>query len=240
MPRGYPDYQNPVNQVAGRLVDFSSIVTAQLGLSTLDGLGRLVWWDTFHNTLSAWHASYAGSGHTPAIDTSLAEIPPSCVKFDVTNPIDICTSFINKQLLFTHPSTFGVDFSLLYNGGNSHIDVRMGRYYQGVNLGSGVRYKPLTGEVQVYNGSAYATVITLPKSSPTLLWLPLKLVADFDNQRLLRLCYLMDSISLVDIPLVPFATTECDQIVIDITAYGDGVGSLSQYVGHVYLTTDEP
>lgn len=54
MPRGYADYQNPVNQVAGRLVDFSGIQSAILGLAMLDGLGRLVWFDLFRNGLSAW------------------------------------------------------------------------------------------------------------------------------------------------------------------------------------------
>jgi hypothetical protein len=167
-------------------------------------------------------------------------VPPSCAELKVATGIDICTSYIQKELLFTHPATFGLDFSVLYNTADARIVASVARYYQGVNTGISVEYHAKNGTIRVIGEDGYHDIMTLPTSTPKLMWIPIKLVADFDNKTGLRLAVLMDSYSLVDILLFSTPTTQADAVAISIIAYGLSAASANQYIGHVLLTADEP
>jgi len=54
MARGFPDYANPLYDIASLAFDLSSLETAQIGVSRLDGLGRLVWFDNFRGGIGGW------------------------------------------------------------------------------------------------------------------------------------------------------------------------------------------
>ena len=79
MPRGGPDYGNPVNQQAVKTVDPGEITRARLNTDTLDGKGRMFWFDDFHSNLSAWNIGQGGAAKYPIIDVGLgtSEVPPS-------------------------------------------------------------------------------------------------------------------------------------------------------------------
>ena len=240
MPRGYPDYQNPVNQVAGRLVDFAGIQSSILGLATLDGLGRLVWHDQFHEGLSAWYISQAGTGLLPVIDDSISEVPPSCCKLDVSNASGLCSSTIARSILFADPSTVGVEFSVLYNQGVSSVTLSIARTRGALIESLALAYIPDTGVIRVSGAGVSKTFKTLPATIDARLWIPLKLVVDFEKITGRRLVILMDTFPLDDIPLTSAVAADAERVTVRIRAIATGAGSLAQYIGHVYFTGDEP
>jgi hypothetical protein len=240
MPRGYPDYQNPVNQVAGRLVDFAGIQTAILGLAPLDGLGRLVWHDRFQEGLSAWYAYQEGTGVAPAIAAGISEIPPSSCKLDVSAGGGLCNSIIIRSILFSDPVTFGVEFSVLYNQGPSLVTMSITRVKGGIGEGLAVSYVCNTGVIRVEGLGAPVTYKTLLPTIDARLWIPIKLVVNFDEAVGRRLVILMDTFPLDTIKLSSVADATAERITFKIKATATGLGSLAQYIGHVYLTADEP
>jgi hypothetical protein len=240
MARGYPDYQNPVNQVAGRLVDFSGIQTAILGLATLDGLGRLVWFDRFHDGLSAWELAIKGVGVAPVITSSLSEIPPSCVKLGISAGGVGTASQILRSIQLTTPKTFGLEFSVLYNQGNARVIATVMMIIGGVYWSLNVMYEPMNGTIGILGGVPSLTYVTLAPGTLARLWIPIKLVLDLENGVGRRLVVGMDSFSLANIGIGSGAHPEVDQIYIGIEADSLGAGVLDQYIGHVYLTGDEP
>jgi len=240
MPRGYPDYQNPVNQVAGRLVDFSGIQTAQLGLSTLDGLGRLVWVDQFHEGLSAWELDQKVAGLDPEIVCTISENPPSCCKLGLAGAAAGSASALYRSFQFTDPKTAGLDFSILANAGNNAVAVDLALIKDGRYHAMEVQYTPIDGTITVAGAAAGPLILTMIPTLKTHLWISIKLVVDFENSRGLRVLLLGQSFSLVDYVVSDDALAEPDQVYIALSAQSNGAGSLNQYIGHVYLTADEP
>ena len=240
MPRGYNDYQNPVNQVAGRLVDFAGIQTAQLGVCQLDGLGRLVWLDKFGEGLGGWQLYTLGAGIIPAVTSATAEIPPSCLILGVAGGIAGDISGLQRSFLFTQPWACGVDFAVLYNQGNNRLDMNLYSVRSLVLSWIRVRYIPNLGTISIMVAGGTTVYLTLTAAASDRLWIPIKLVADFEAGTGKRLVVGTQSISLVDIPITGGPTLEPDQLYMTINAEALGAGSLNQYVGHVYLTVDEP
>jgi hypothetical protein len=240
MARGYPDYQNPVNQVAGRLVDFAGIQTAQLGLSTLDGLGRLVWVDRFGEGLSAWETYTLGAGLVPVIDDAISEIPPSSGRLRIAGLALGATSGIRRSFQFTDPNKVGVEFSVLFNAGNCVVDLNITRVLDAVNSYLIVRYSPLARTVQIIRGLDTWILVTYAAFTMARMWIPIKLVLDFENGVGRKLVIGCETFGLGAITLGGGAWADTDQLYIDISAVSYGVLATDQYIGHVYLTADEP
>lgn len=240
MPRGYADYQNPVNQVAGRLVDFSGIQAAQLGLATLDGLGRLVWYDRFHEGISAWSLSHVGAAANPAIDTAISEIPPSSCKLGLTGAGFGEASLMTRALMFTTPHTFGIDFSILYNSSQTVVITTILAVISDKSYQALLVFDADTGKITLSTGHGAILYDTIPTTTVTHMWIPFKLVLDFENSRGLRLLIGMDNYSLVTQAMDPSPLVDADHVLISIEAASKAAGAVDQYIGHVYLTTDEP
>lgn len=240
MPRGYPDYQNPVNQVAGRLVDFSGIQSAILGLATLDGLGRLLWFDTFRGGLGAWELVSGGPGADPSISDQHAEIPPTCLKLDLGAGGAGSSSQISRTFIYTRPSIFGVELGLLLQHKHDMLTVTVTSFFGGVILEAVLEYDQWSGVVTLNLGFGALPILTVSNPDLSVTWLPLKLVLDFQNGVGRRLVVGSTVLSLADKTFNPGAGTGSDLVFMAIAGRGLATPSASQYVGHVYLTTDEP
>jgi hypothetical protein len=240
MARGYPDYQNPVNQVAGRLVDFSSIVTAQLGLASLDGLGRLFWWDTFAKTLSAWDLLPAEGDLTPVIDTDLSEIPPSCVKYPLEGGEAEGYSSIRRSFLLSNPNSVGVDCSFYGDGGTVYqylqLSIYLNNYAHVVTLG----YDQETGEVTLSTVDGDTLIYTFPSAPVGAVWIPFKLVVDCTQFLVTRALVGIHNFAPEDYTIPPLGTVSSDYIMITLGCIISGETPYDNYLGHVYVTTDEP
>jgi len=240
MARGYPDYQNPVNQVAGRLVDFSGIQTAILGLATLDGLGRLVWFDKFHDGVSAWELLTQGGTIIPVINSAISEIPPSCLKFPVAGKPGGEGCSIMRGFQFTDPKTVGCETAFLFNRTDVLLLLIIYCIAHGTIRSMSVRYYALTGEIQLGHAGGWTTIVTLADSTFARLWIPIKLVVDFENGVGRRLLVGIDSFSIASYSTPSAASVDTDQIYIKVQDLNMGPGVIDQYLGHVYLTMDEP
>jgi hypothetical protein len=240
MARGYPDYQNPVNQVAGRLVDFSGIQSAILGLATLDGMGRLAWFDRFQDGVSAWETLSTLGASLPVISSEIAEIPPTCLRLRTDGAVINSESFVRRSCMFVSPSTVGLELSVLYNQGNDLILVYIFTVLSGNQANMGVLYRPSTGLIQLLHAGGATTFATLPAGVMARLWIPIKLVVDNVGGVGRRLTIGTQVWDLDGYVQNSGAMAECDQIYITISSVSQGAGSLDQYIGHVYLTLDEP
>jgi hypothetical protein len=240
MPRGYPDYQNPVNQVAGRRVDFSGIQTAQLGLATLDGLGRLVWYDLFHDGLGGWYTLAWGATCVPRISNAICEIPPSCMCIPIGGLGFFDTGGILRSFMFTNPKTIGCEMSFLFH--SSDVYLRLGVYlnYGGIQQSLELSYWGSTGWIRLLHAGGFTTIYSLGTTAISRLWVPMKIVIDFEKGTGRRAVIGCESISLVQYNTITAPTLDTDQIYIQIFADRPLAGSLDQYIGHFYLTMDEP
>lgn len=240
MPRGYPDYQNPVNQVAGRLVDFAGIQSAILRLSTLDGLGRLVWAETFNEGSKAWAMSHTVSAEDPTITDTFAEVPPCCLRMNTVGAIVGRYSMAARSLMYTVPQSFGLEWSTLYNQGDNTMNVAASAVLAGIAYQTTVTYAPASGQIGIIVADGTHILDTIPPSSAIPLWIPFKVVLNFATPALMRLLVGIRVFSLVDYAYITGPSADADHIEIIFTSLSSGAGSLDQYIGHVYLTADEP
>ena len=240
MARGYPDYQNPVNQIAGRLVDFSGIQTAILGLATLDGLGRLVWFDRFHEGVSAWELANAGAASLPDIYAAVSEIPPSCLRLRNAGAGAGDYSLIRRSFQFVNPLIWGLEWSVLRNSGNNWVAVQVTTVQSGFLRYMSVWYYPAARLIQLSHAGGQTTFVTLSATTMAGFWIPFKLVLDNVNGIGQRLVVGNQVFSITDYHQLTVATAVSDQLYVLLISRSQGAGSLDQYIGHVYLTLDEP
>lgn len=86
-PMGFPDHGVPITQVAQITTDPGEIYTRLLGFAPTDGLGRVLFLDTFINGLAAWRIGNSGAGVLPAlvgqeVGFANAFVAPLGVEFD--------------------------------------------------------------------------------------------------------------------------------------------------------------
>jgi hypothetical protein len=240
MARGYPDYQNPVNQVAGRLVDFSSIVTAQLGLASIDARGRLFWWDTFHEGLGAWVPTVGAGWFAPYITNAHAMVQPSCCCLPGDVGVGVGSSQIFRALQVASPNTTGVEFSFLAKQSPSAIAVQMAMVRSLVAYYMTFTYLQNTGDVWLSAFGGPYLIATLPVNVGNPQWTIAKLVINWPDMVGHHLL-----IGLDDYPLSAYvpdsvAVTNADCVYLIITGSTLNNLGLAQYLGHVYFTMDEP
>jgi hypothetical protein len=240
MARGYPDYQNPVNKVAGRLVDFSAIVVSQLGMSPLDGLGRLVWFDKFHGSLSAWYIVLPDADDSAVICTDVSEVPPCCLRLTPSVTVVGGGPSVYHTQGFTIPSPSGLEVSMRVNAGHVRLYMEMALYYSGTVYYMQVYYLPVLRQFVLVSASPDTVLYTLPVAYSPGTWLTVKLVVDWINK--VGMHVLIGDLSFDISAYAPrtAATAFVDSLEINLGARGLSAAALPQYLGHVYLTMDEP
>jgi hypothetical protein len=240
MARGYPDYQNPVNKVAGRLVDFSAIVVSQLGVSPLDGLGRLAWFDKFHDNLSAWWIILTHPDTFAVISTDVSEVPPSCAKLTPGLSGGGCGASLFHTSTYTEPSPTGLEVSMRVNVGDAYITMGYDLFYNGTHYSMYVQYYALARQIILQSAIPDFVIYTLPVSYRTGTWLTIKLVVDWIGQKGVRLLIgdLFFDLSAYAVRAAP--SVFLDSLSIYVGAHGLSAAAIPQYLGHVYFTMDEP
>lgn len=240
MPRGYPDYQNPVNQVAGRLVDFSSIVAAQLGIASLDGLGRMVWYDTFHNGMGAWEVSHGGSGVDATIDTSIAEIAPSSLVLTPGGVPAGSFSEAHRAVNYAVHDSIGVEYSMRYSSSEDELLFNLLAFLSDKSLGVGIYFYCKTGQIIYSYGLGTKTLVTLPRPYLGYPWIQVKIVLDFKKGVAERMIIGNTNYDVSDLVIGSSPSAYMETVNLQFVALSLSATSEPQHVGHVYFTTDEP
>lgn len=145
-----------------------------------------------------------------------------------------------RSYQFLTPSKVGLEFSVLCNTGNNMVVAQVTTIQAGVFHNLEVYYMPALGTIILNYSGGTKTFVTLSASVMARLWIPIKLVVDNVTGYGHRLTIGTQVFSIVDYKQFTGAWAECDQIYIFIVSSPQGAGSLDQYIGHVYLTLDEP
>ena len=80
MPRGLPDYYNPNTVLAAKMIDMGQVLTGIIGINTVDGRGRITWYDNFREGTGAWIDSSAGDATPVIASIAHSEIPPCAMR----------------------------------------------------------------------------------------------------------------------------------------------------------------
>ncbi len=84
MPQGQPDYGFQPSATIQTATDVNSLIAASLGISSMDGRGRIQYIDTFKEGLRGWRLANVGAGALPVLDYSLQQLftPPFSALLD--------------------------------------------------------------------------------------------------------------------------------------------------------------
>ncbi len=240
MPRGAPDYNNQNYSVARADVDFSSLLLALKGANSIDGLGRIMFFETFDRGLGAWDKFVSGTGTAPKLSVSNVEIAPVSVVLEASNGAAVGVSGIRRGFNTTQAGRYGVQTSFYNTGGDFYIEIVLigrsdTRYYEAT-----LRISMLNSTVEIRTPSGYVQVVELPTDLGLLMYAQVKLVADFETGKYARLIIGQDIIPLTQDIYTPSASVGENSVIVQIDANDNNHSGDQLYIGHVILTADEP
>jgi len=241
MARGTPDYGNPVNQQAVKTIDPGEITRAILNTDTLDGKGRLFWYDDFHSNLAAWSLSQQAPGTVPAISPAVAEIPPSCVNLFSGNVAGE-TSTMARNYFLGQPARCGFECSI-YLGNNIPVFQMNVGYNTGTlfyNSSIAIPNPAVNEQIAVYTPSGYYNIVIVATTGGQSQWLPIKYVIDLTTGYYVRAVIGQNTYDLSGQQINSSASgNPAGQMNMSLNTLYSSVGQ-SINVGHFIMTIDEP
>jgi hypothetical protein len=240
MPRGGPDYGNPVYQVASQQQDTGDLIVAARGINTCDGRGRLMYLDTFLDGLGAWRATQSGGASLAAVVTNVAEISPVCMLLNTFGGAVGDYSQIARSWRIAGIRHVGLELGIKYDGGMADLIVSFQlRTLDGYAYGQ----MKLTndGKLYLFNAAfAYQLVDTLAASGESNTWLPVKLVIGNDPLTYVRLIVGQREINISSVVIYTPVPSTIEDLYVAIQAINVSAGKSKIYIGHVLMTVDEP
>lgn len=240
MPRGLPDYYNPDTVVSQRLQSLDGVVAAQLGLSPIDNRGRLIWFDRFGDGLAAWILGSTGTGNNPVCSIAESEIPPASAYLQAAAAAPSGQSSMYRYMHVFGVSSMGLETSMLFN--NTCGELYMGLSYDNsIHTYSAILYYyPGAHIFQIVDDVTNRTIKTMPTPSTTGFWVPIKIVADVESGKWVRAVIGMDQFDLSGYSLQSVGSVYSGRAGINLISIMTSGSGAATYLGHIYLTTDEP
>jgi hypothetical protein len=238
--RGLPDYYNPATLVATRLVDVNDLVSAQMGFTPVDNLGRIFWYDNFRQGLQGYDLIKAGDGDYPVASITRALVPPMSIKLHAGTDGGGGDSEMDKRFLFNATPGIGVEIAVWYITGCPI-------YYLGVQVDDGVTYsnavmqvRPDLEQIEISTGGSLVGVLDLPTPPAGGHWLPVKMAFSKDDLTYLRIVAGQYRVDVSGYALPSSASLISGRLQIRIVADNIDATDRTGYLGYIVLTTDEP
>ncbi len=241
--RGLPDWGVSPGQVAAAGTDPG--LTSEfvgLGISRLDGKGRVVIADTFRNGSDSWFTNastqiWPTTGGAIGGNIAYPLVPPVSLLFERTN---LTTITATRRQMIGVTTRLGLETAFFCSGVSSPtMDAELSYdTIAGRNVIVNLRFVASTGAIQVFNtaGGTYATIATVGTSDG---WVALKLVANAVTGLLERLLVGQKIYDLTQSCDNGFGTTP-GKLQAQLKATGVALSTQRGYVGYFLVTTDEP
>jgi hypothetical protein len=240
MARGYPDYANPVYTIASRNLDFNVINTMIGGIATLDGRGRLFWYDNFREGLGGWLPTYGGDGNLPVVSTAWSEVQPASLLLSSGSAGSSYTSQAVKQFVMPRNLPIGLECSFLNDHGTGDIAIELAYYFPTTGYVAGVKFESATKKVYLRTTGGYTELTEVGSYDPRFNIALVKFTADWINNKYGRLIIGDTEYDISAYPLNTVGFADRVHVEINLYLHGDVSDSEKFYFGHVYFTTDEP
>lgn len=240
MPRGYPDYNNPVYTIAARGIDLGNLQTLQIGTQSIDGLGKLFYVDNFREGLYGWERNVYGDGAAPFLHINRPFIPPVSCRLPCGTLAGGGAVDMKHQAYFRKPSGLGLEFSLSYSQTAAYVYTQLG--YDGGDFLRQVilRFSTSTQVLAIYVNGVYVDIVTLDNNNDLNSFLTLKAVGNWATGYYERLLVGMEQFDLTSYPLPQTFTFSQGWYFAYFAAYGQAATQPELNIGHVILTVDEP
>ncbi len=241
MPRGLPDYHNPDTLISQRLANVEEIVSQQRGFASVDNRGRTLLFDRFDVAGSAWIVAKQGDGVNPDLSTTTCYVRPNSVKMDAGTLTGVGFSWMVKRVLLGATARLGLETAVV-------SDTLACPYYIAIiyNLGGDetiaeLFFVPSSGALSIKTGGSFVSVGNVGfNAGAAVAWIPLKLVADFENDIYLRLIVGQEEIDLSAYPLNTSDESEPGLAEFRLRAQADDDVTNNAYYGYAIITVDEP
>ncbi len=240
MPRGLPDYYNPSTVVSQRVVDMTQILATLAGISPVDGRGRILYFDSFKDGLVGWTLANIGDGVIPVAYVNLSELPPVSARLDGGTLAGNGQSIMNRVGNVLDATGLGFEAGLYFSSFDTVTNLNI--YYHGASriLAANLQLISATGVCQIVTGGVLTPIVTLGNLAAADGWIPVKLVADVANGVYSRLIVGQSQYDLTQALQDTGPSTVQGRIQVNLSVQGKSGTAGVNYLGHVFITTDEP
>jgi hypothetical protein len=243
MARGQPDYDNPDLTVAVNKTDTGFLFPSLNGFSPVDSRGRIIWFDDFRNGLTRWIKESDAGGGTPYhyYADGFANGYNGSVLFDPIVNGGLSGMYIQNIVEFSKIMGIEVALYMPTNSGRPRVTFQVARD-GGSSYTTYFVINPTTGAIAVSISGGEQT-ITTPSNIDHIRnrWISIKLVADFDSGKLVRLFVGNNLFDISAYSMAAGVSGYKGYLLSEITA--DATSATNKqpvYLGNVIITGDEP
>jgi len=241
MPRGLPDYYNPDTIVSQRLANVEEVVTAVRGIGSIDNRGRTLFFDPFHETIKGWELLKSGDGEYPVLAAYRVLIPPSSAYFDTGTSGGDGLSQLMKRFHLGASTRLGFEAHILHNVLCPNYKLRMFYDLGGVEFTARLEFLPATGALRIFVSNNWVEIGNTGYGGYSgEIWLPLKLVADFESGQYVRALMGQEQIDLSSYSMDSSLILPPGIAAFDIRCEAANAGENSGFAGFANITVDEP
>lgn len=240
MSRGRPDYGIGELEIAESLDNQDTIMVANRGINTVDGLGRLCYYEDFKEGVMGWGRSALAPAAAAILFYGKGETGSTCVFMDAGINPGIGTSEIHKSFRLDGGTSVGVEFSFRVMSDNADIVLLYGFQSNGVNMVGGVK---LSYDNKLYlrnDLQTFTQIDTFPIDATDPNWLSVKLVMSVETRKYERLIIGQKRYTGLSVLPVYLGATGLSKVAVTIYTDSQGLNNHKCYLGHVAITTDEP
>jgi hypothetical protein len=240
MPRGYPDYANPLYSLASRNIDFGILETMAIGISSLDGRGRVFWWENFREGIYGWKLTSSGNGSVPYIHTLQSLIPPVSARLPCGTVGGSGLSLMLRQIALSTSISMGLEFSYAWEKDAADVYGRLQYDTGGVAHLMSIQINTETGLIRHGAAGGFVDLVTLDTLDEPDRFVRFKIVGNFTTNMLERAIvgnveYDLSAYTMgTAVPYLPGLVT------VSFQATAQAAATPAVNLGHVIFTIDEP
>ena len=241
MPRGLPDYYNPDTIVSQRLANVEEVITAVQRMASVDNRGRTIVFEHFNENLAGWIPVVGGDGAGGVISTTTAYIPPSSLYIDAGTSGGSGESYVMKSILLGETKRIGLETAIMYRSFAPLYQVILQYNRAGTNYEGRLTVNPADGVINIGvpgDWTAVGEIGFTPDSA--YVWLPLKLVCDFEDNIYMRALIGQTQIDLTDSPLKASSVARPGAARFFLFTEANQAVNNDAYFGYAAITVDEP
>ncbi len=249
MARGYPDYNNPLNNVGAVSFDIAELAARLGSISKINRLGNVIFQDDFSEGMSGWLVIQGVDAYAKCVTSPVYE-GVAAVKLGVSLSNGWGCN-ITKQVPLHDLGRYGIEKVIAFEptGGNGVIlACTLNPFTPSKNLVAILVINPITSDISIYTDIGggiygYLSLFTgLPRFNPLgaiVTYHHVKLVIDIQESTYVRLIFDQYSIDLTSHPLASYVYAGYTGILIRDTILS---GSSVSYcmIDNNILTMNEP
>lgn len=221
-------------------MDFHELA-ARLGSVILwDRRGNVLWYDDFEGSSAKWASVTGGADSTVGLDTGYSWNGSQSMKLYTHATAG---SFARMSKDFVSPTQYkvGAGFYARLADANCYLQLSMTGYTGTVRYQGILRIYPDDKVIKYKNSlGSYVSVCTACFPTPgDELWLPVKLVIDWENYKYSRVTVGNTIYDLATKSLYSAASANPPEVTIEIELYAEAAANQTAYIDGFYLCIDE-